>query len=890
MQKDIDDKLKRNVSIKAINICGNHEFLFNHIIHNMLTTSSEQNKLFNNTLIIFSSTQYMLTFKKFLYSNNICHILPRLYSIHTLIEEYHNISIRNYYDSNIITAKIFTKFKGIFYNDISYTHKILDNIKSKELTEEEKSILSHKKLNEYIKKYYRYTHTKLIKDATLHNILHNIGSIYIVGFSYKNNSEKIIMNTISNLFDINNKTTSTNDKSLDIDTNNSEKHIKIKYFFFNLFEEQKLEIEKKLASDNTYNIDIPILDIKSEISSLFDIKTNGIDIKKILGSKLNNNNTETKNHISKLLKEKCLLYEMPRSNIELSKYIADIVLQSYNSKEENRVVIITSDDKLKLFLSKYLFGLGWSLVTDIPVSSICSAKFALKVIECLIFGFTRRTIGAILNDNYVKTKICQNNETFLYEKNIINKYLYQGHDFFYCFSQLSNGDNNLKSLFNNIQNLIARIDVSSNNISGTIKAYHRLLKKYLDHDDNVFNIITNIEKLKILIDITNIKEYKDILNFIFNTSKTKRERVYKKTIRIYSPKTIGDIINVDKVIITSPDHNNFNFTNDINKKYCLYSLLNNNNTFHIFCNQETKYSEFMLLISYYIKQQDFEYQYLPYYLEEHNNNNQYSDIRTANPSIEDRPKKISCTALKQLIQCPYQFYLDYILQLDNKDYTKYFSIDKKLIGTLIHNILERVGENTINQPNMNVYTKEIDNIVCQCIYTAISDKKEWFTYIYTKTKKIINEVFRKIPFHTSTILERKFSSNILGISVYAKLDRVDMIKAIDIAGNNNVNILIYDYKTGSIPTISDIISGYEPQLLLQALLYCKNSDTQPHNITELSYIKINFEHATVEKTDILKNKDIDIAEILYNFEKNIEKVLDFYLLSQNEFKVDLRYI
>lgn len=830
----------RTKKINITNICGDFTFLFNNIFESL----DKNAKSLSETVIIFPSTQYIISFKIFLRSKNFCAILPKLYSIYTIINEYTEFTNRNYYDDNIVSTKIFTEFKGLFHNNISYANSILSNIREEDLTEDDKIILSNTQLKQYIQKYYRYTRPALIKDAISHITKNSVHTMYIVGFSYESNDEKIIINTVKN-------------HTSDIISKN--------FFFFNLFEEQKLQLE------NIFNIETYITNKKSEDTSFFDI---ALDINK---KPDNANNT---NSINNFFQKNIFLYLIPLSYFEISKCITDIILQSYNCKKEQSIVLITSDDKLKMFLSKYLFDFGWSIGSDIYTSELNSSKFAIKILDCIIFGATYYTIGTILHDNYVKTEICNYN-AFLNEKNIINKYLYSGHSFDYCISLLS--DNKLKELFNDIKQLI----LPRKDIASTIKAYIIFIRKYLDYDNKTFIAINNLNNIRVSSSVLDIQEYKDILNFIFKTSKTKRKLVYKKIIRIYSPSKIRDIINVDNVVIASPESDFFDFTKTIDKKYNLYSMLNNNKKFHIFCNQNSRYSEFMLLALSYVEQQDFQYKYLHSYLEEYEhtiddiNKNKYNHILSANPTIEERPKKISCSALKVLIQDPYQFYLDYILKLDREEYKEYFSINKKLIGTVIHNILELVGKNTVNSINKNIYDDTADNIIRSCIYRAISDKKEWFIYIYKKAKDIVNEVFKILPFQSSSILETTCLSEILGISVHAKLDRVDI--------NTDGHIFIYDYKTGAIPQISDTLSGYEPQLLLQALLYCRNFNIDFQNIKELSYVKINFEYVSVEIKNVLSNK-VDIIEVLSTFEKNIEEVIDFYLLSQNELKVDLRYI
>jgi ATP-dependent helicase/nuclease subunit B len=192
------------------------------------------------------------------------------------------------------------------------------------------------------------------------------------------------------------------------------------------------------------------------------------------------------------------------------------------------------------------------------------------------------------------------------------------------------------------------------------------------------------------------------------------------------------------------------------------------------------------------------------------------------PPLKDRPGSCSVTDLNLWIQNPYHFYAKKILKLPILEPLQ-STVGPKEFGTLLHAILETILKRSFQEesPEYN-----------------FGPKHSWA--FYEKVQEEFLEPFKKFPQHypfwkyrIEKILRwfyavdekerpniKKSFLEIMGkmdiptnggsFGVFAKADRLDLLQ--------DGSWSIIDYKTGSIPTKNDVISGKSWQLPLEAIL------------------------------------------------------------------------
>lgn len=167
----------------------------------------------------------------------------------------------------------------------------------------------------------------------------------------------------------------------------------------------------------------------------------------------------------------------------------------------------------------------------------------------------------------------------------------------------------------------------------------------------------------------------------------------------------------------------------------------------------------------------------------------------ANPPIHTRPRTISATALRQLMQNPYGFYAKYILGLKSLPCI-WTRPTPKDFGILVHHIIEQILENNFSIKdieNYNVFFSLWNNRIEKIIQWVQAQMQELSVQEIFVEKEIMIEICsQQIP-----------------INLSARIDT--FLKTLQ--GNLTIN-----FKTGQPPLKQDVISGYEPQLAIEMYL------------------------------------------------------------------------
>ncbi|XGA08209.1 MAG: PD-(D/E)XK nuclease family protein [Wolbachia endosymbiont of Xenopsylla cheopis] len=222
------------------------------------------------------------------------------------------------------------------------------------------------------------------------------------------------------------------------------------------------------------------------------------------------------------------------------------------------------------------------------------------------------------------------------------------------------------------------------------------------------------------------------------------------------------------------------------------------------------------------------------------------------PSIDVRLKKLqtlSSTAVEKLIRNPYSFYAEYILDLKPLRELN-FKPTVMHFGITIHKIFEKylLSQNNSYEILLNIAHKYMNFPSIQSIW-------------WPKFQKIAKDFFkldmeRRKNFSVVEV-EKAFSWPLSEkITIRAKCDRIEHLL--------DGSIAIIDYKTGSLPTQSDV--EISPQLILQAITVMHSMNKE---IKELMYWKFDGKQAeifTIENhEEIVQFLSTNINDFLSNF-------------------------
>ncbi len=223
-------------------------------------------------------------------------------------------------------------------------------------------------------------------------------------------------------------------------------------------------------------------------------------------------------------------------------------------------------------------------------------------------------------------------------------------------------------------------------------------------------------------------------------------------------------------------------------------------------------------------------------------------------------KPIPATKFKTYAYCPYKFFFDYVLNLEEEKEIDRANIPQNEIGKKIHEILEKFYKNLCLDENcLENKKKEIN----QELEDFFKQQKEYLIPSYepfekSKLEKIkenlfyfIEEDIERIKKHNLQveIIEKKYENQ----DFTGKIDRVDK----DPQGN----YYILDYKTGKVENILKEIKNKHIQLIIYKKLL--QSENKP--VKKLGILAIN------DKTGKILH-DIDLQQHSKDLEEHLEKL------------------
>lgn len=231
------------------------------------------------------------------------------------------------------------------------------------------------------------------------------------------------------------------------------------------------------------------------------------------------------------------------------------------------------------------------------------------------------------------------------------------------------------------------------------------------------------------------------------------------------------------------------------------------------------------------------------------------------------PDKISATNLELLIRNPYGFYAKYILGLrrlenlyDQKSLSKF--------GNFIHQIIEDYT-NQYSEDIEDKY-KYILGLGSKVAETNFRDNEQ--INLYWPKFEALSKAFIDFDEERRSMGAKVFPEKYGEMKIALKNQSVTITAIadrIDIFPDGSMHIL--DYKTGAIPTKSDIFSGIAVQMIIEAMIAQNGGfDGISGDIKELIYVKFTPASPYIKTTKI-NISEIDLDEHMQGLIKILSK-------------------
>ena len=250
------------------------------------------------------------------------------------------------------------------------------------------------------------------------------------------------------------------------------------------------------------------------------------------------------------------------------------------------------------------------------------------------------------------------------------------------------------------------------------------------------------------------------------------------------------------------------------------------------------------------------------------------------PPVKLRPKSFSVTGIERLIEDPYSIYARNILGLKALDPLD-APFEARLRGTLIHEILEEFSRKWPDALPADIKT-ELLAITDRHLARLREIKPETAALLAPSLEVLAQrfEVFERGRRNASMRLlieERGEISFMAGGKKHALNCTADRIEIADGGAN------ICDYKSGAVPTASEVLAGKKPQLPLEALILRKGGfgdiAKDVKRLDGLTYISTRIRETLGAELDIreIVPKEGTLDEFVKETHQGLKHLLSAYL-------------
>lgn len=244
------------------------------------------------------------------------------------------------------------------------------------------------------------------------------------------------------------------------------------------------------------------------------------------------------------------------------------------------------------------------------------------------------------------------------------------------------------------------------------------------------------------------------------------------------------------------------------------------------------------------------------------------------PALQFRPKSFSVSDIENLINNPYSLYAKKILKLTPiSDITSDREMNR-LKGTILHKALKKaiLADNPMMEQNLEQYVKSIvENIGLDQYHFS-----DWILKVQNIAKFVADHI-KHTPFlEIAGSMDLQITPE-LSVTVKCIADNITIHEG---------EIIIIDYKTGTLPSVSEIIGLDKPQLIIEGLIAIKNGFYGLHNypVKDLQLVQLGGSESTMRVESVVLNRDIKSSEVLHNCITSAE---DFLINLLKKYTIDL---
>jgi len=203
------------------------------------------------------------------------------------------------------------------------------------------------------------------------------------------------------------------------------------------------------------------------------------------------------------------------------------------------------------------------------------------------------------------------------------------------------------------------------------------------------------------------------------------------------------------------------------------------------------------------------------------------------PPVAARPKEISVTQIKTLIRDPYAIYASKVLRLKTLDPLKP-EADAPLRGIIIHAILD---EFIASKPDASdpaafdtLMATAQRHFTQHCPWPTI--RAQWLARMEKIAPAFLRAEALRQEKGALAVSEAWGVLPQVGIAITCKADRIDRTP--------DNTALIYDYKTGTVPT-KDMQLKFDKQLLVEAVMVARGAfkDVGPLPVSDATFVAVN---------------------------------------------------
>ncbi|HHK73526.1 MAG TPA: double-strand break repair protein AddB, partial [Rhizobiales bacterium] len=209
------------------------------------------------------------------------------------------------------------------------------------------------------------------------------------------------------------------------------------------------------------------------------------------------------------------------------------------------------------------------------------------------------------------------------------------------------------------------------------------------------------------------------------------------------------------------------------------------------------------------------------------------------PRVDARPRSMSVTEIETWIRDPYAIYARRILGLQELDELE-ASPDASHRGIIIHDAVQKFIDQKISPAADDALERLLEigrNSFAQSNIWPGVQTLWWPRFERMAQWFIETEIARQqgVEKHITEVSGRLvFDQGGAPFTLRARADRIDLVQNGDAA-------IIYDYKTGTVPSASEVFSGFSPQLPLEAAILTAGGfeNVPAGGVAQIVYIKLS---------------------------------------------------